>query len=127
MSDKKKCPELFIAVGAASVLLRHAIDDLKPLFDDLKTKLASTHDELIANGIARMEISPGERLLHSAEGAIFDIMAAHDSWRSMLDRHGIQTPTDDDIKAVHKAQHEKKALRVKPATAEKLVTFGNGR
>jgi hypothetical protein len=124
---KKTVPPSFVAVGAASVLLRHALFDLQPLFEDLRDKLAAAHDDMKANGIARMEIAPGERLLHNAAGAALDVMAAHDSWRAMLERHGIALPTDAEIMAHHKAQHAAKGLGVLSATVDKLTTLGNFR
>jgi hypothetical protein len=105
MSDKKKqCPESFISAGAASVVLRHAMMDLKPHFDALHAALDDAKPDMQKLGIARMEIAPGEILLAEAAMASLKVMAAHDVWRAMLDRHGIATPTDAEILAHHKKQ-----------------------
>lgn len=102
--SKKTCPESFVAVGAASVVLRHALMDLKPHFDALTAALEAAHPDMKANGIARMEIANGEMLLAEASAGPLKIMCAHDSWRVVLDRHGIATPTDAEILAHHKKQ-----------------------
>lgn len=101
---KKQCPESFVAVGAASVALRHALFDLAPYFEALDKALDAAHADMKANGIARMEIAPGELLFHEAAAAPLKIMAAHDTWRAMLDRHGIAAPTDAAILACHRKQ-----------------------
>lgn len=128
MSDKKDCPELFKLVGAASVLLRHAAFDLAPLQAALDAAIADGIPELKGHGIARMEIAEAELHFHKAKEAALHIMIGHDKLRAMLDRHGIATPTDEDICKAHKAQAKEGRLSgVSAATSEKLVTRGNVR
>lgn len=66
---KKQCPESFVAVGAASVALRHALFDLAPHFEALDKALAAAHpDVLHAGGTAaahrpaphRQTVTPGD-------------------------------------------------------------------
>ncbi len=105
MSDKKKpCPQSFIEVGAASVVLRHALMDIVPHFAALEKALEAAHTDMKANGIARMEIANGEMLVAEASTGPLKVMCAHDSWRAMLERHNIDTPTDAQILECHKKQ-----------------------
>jgi hypothetical protein len=120
----KPCPESFIKVGAASVVLRHALFDIDVHFKALAEALEAAHADMKAHGIARMEIAPGEALAADASTAVLKVMCAHDSWRAMLERHGISTPTDDDILAVHKTQ---KIEAREGSSLKKITTLGNGR
>lgn len=101
---KKQCPDSFIAVGAASVALRHALFDLAPYFASLDKALDDAHADMKAHGIARMEIAAGELLVHEAAAAPLKVMAGHDTWRAMLERHGFAAPTDAAILACHRKQ-----------------------
>lgn len=91
------CPKSFLKVGTLSVVLRHALFDVDQHYKALAQALEATHKDLEANKIARMEIAAGELLVAEASTAVLKVMAAHDSWRAMCERHGIATPTDNEI------------------------------
>ena len=121
---KKQCPDSFIAVGAASVALRHALFDLAPYFKALDKALDAAHADMKSLGIARMEIAPGELLVHEAASASIKVMAAHDTWRAMLERHGVAAPTDAAILACHREQGVK---GVAGSSLAEATTKGNWR
>lgn len=125
MSDKKKpCPQSFIEVGAASVVLRHALMDLAPYYTALAKALEAAHDDMKKHGIARMEIAAGELLVAEASTAPLKVMCAHDSWRAMLERRGVDTPTDAQILDCHKKQ----GIQGRSGSSlEKATTQGNFR
>jgi hypothetical protein len=134
MSEAKimrPCPDLFKETGAASVLIRHALFELAPLYDALDRALEKSTAEFKALGIARMEIAEAELNFRKAKDAALHIMVGHDLLRAMLARHGIETPTDDDICKVHKKQLEdskrEKLPGVSADTSRMLIARGNSR
>ncbi len=100
---KKPCTKEILAVGAASVILRHQMFDLEPFFADLKANIKTLIPTLDGLGIARMEIAEGELLVHEAQAAVLKLMFAHDKWRAVCERHGIATPTNGEILEYHKS------------------------
>lgn len=141
MSDDKKkkrpCPDSIVAVGAASVYLRHALGDgiaSTADFDAVESAVEACLPDLQKLGIAHMEIAAGlldlmdakeEFAIRSAARARLLVMRGHNSWKMMLDRHDIANPTDDQIKVVHGKSAGAQA-RVSE-TMNKLVALGNWR
>ena len=129
--SKKNCPELFIKAGASSVYLRHLIEDgaaTKEDFYATRKAFEATIALFRENGIARMEAAAGELDFLDAEKEYFTgdkrrafllCMRGHDSWRAALDRHGIDSPTDDQIKDDHRANES--AMHRITATLTKLA------
>ncbi len=137
----KPCPGPFIDVGAASILLRHTMEDgenCDALFDALDAAVAIGLTHLKACGINRMESAGAELDIYDAKTeykigdkkrAVLLQMRGHSQWAEMLHRHGYETPTDEDIQKVHIAQLEaKRAARAAVSTQlEKLSATANGR
>lgn len=135
----KACPEFALRIGAASILVRHMMKDgvdvneVSVAIDDLLALVADSYDAMTACGIAEMETAEGELLmLEAQEEYILRSKAkatllqkfGHDKWRMVLERHGFATPTNDEILAVHKDQHEKaKAARAASADSTQLTAL----
>ncbi len=135
----KACPEFALRIGAASILVRHMMKDgepvsvVSPAIDALLALVADSYDAMTACGIAEMEVAEGELLMVDAleeyvlrrpKKATLLQKAGHDKWRMVLERHGFATPTNDEILAVHKEQHEMaKAARAASAGSTQLMTL----
>ena len=94
---RKPCETCVMDVGGAIVRLRHALEKLAPMYDELDRALVASEQTMKGHGWRKSMYGEARVEFLKARAAEYHVMAGHNSLRKGLAEINMEEPTDNDL------------------------------